>query len=267
VKALLSAVVLTACLAATARADVEIVTSVTNMKSKEESSGTMMMAKDRFAGSVQGDKDDGRIIFRGDQDAMYMINDKKKEYSVFDREMPEKLGKKMDEMKAQMDEALAKMPESQRAMAEKLMKKNPAFQASEPPERKIVKTGEEQKIGRFDCTKYDVTEDGVKTQEIWATPWGSTGLKKEDFAAFEQLGAFMKDLTASLSSMMSKLDLGNASLSRDLDAIDGVPIRTISYEDGKPRLQTTIDSIERKDAPEGIYDVNPDYKRKDLIKD
>lgn len=268
VKSFLTAMILTACLAPTAFADLEIVTSTTNLKSKPETTtGTMMMGKDRFSGGSLGNAkgDEGRVIFRGDLDTMYFINDKKKEYSVFDREMMEKLAATMSEAKAKMDEALANVPEAQRAMVEKLMKKNPAMQAA--PERSVTKTGETMKVGAFDCTRYDVMEDGVKVEEVWAAPWKSAGFRKDDFAAFEQLGKFMEELMASTKDMTSMFGMSQAQISRDFQAYEGIPILTRSFKDGKAIRETKVESIAHKDAPAGTYDVDESYKRKDILKD
>ncbi len=266
-KALLIAAALTAGLAATAFADLEIVTSTTKLKSKPETTtGTMMMGKDRFSGSSAADsKDDGRVIFRGDLETVYFISDKKKEYTAIDREAMEKLAAKMKEVRAQMEEALAGVPAEQRAMMEKMMKKNPAMAAA--PERVVTKSGETKKIGDFNCTRYDVTEDGVKVEEVWTTSWTDAGFKREDFAAFEKLGEFMKALTASMKDMTSMFGMSQAQISRDFESFNGVPILTRSFDDGKAVRETKIESISHKDAPAGTYEVDTSYKKKDLFKD
>lgn len=210
------------------------------------------------------------IVYKAKDEAIYMVDDARKEYVVMNEEMMKQMGdqmegmsKQMEEMAKQMQEALAQVPEEQREMAEKMMKdKMPAAAMASTPEStiEVVKTGEKENIAGKPCERYDITKNGTKTTEIWVTPWNRADMGEKDFAIFKEMAAFMKEMMSASPFMAQGAE---NEFFAGVDEIDGFPVMTREFRDGKATEETVLKSVEKKKLDTAVFALPEGYKKVD----
>lgn len=203
------------------------------------------------------------VIYKSKEETIYMVDDSQKQFTVMDKESIEQIGAQMGDAMKQMEEALAQMPEEQREMARNMMKgKMPAASAATPrPKPEIKKTGEKKTISGKPCHRYDVTKDGVKTTEIWATSWDESDVSKEDFEIFTKMTHFMQDIMSANEFFANSMAQNEFFVG--LEEIDGFPILTRDFKDGEVTDETVLKSVEKKSLAPSVFTVPEGYERSD----
>jgi hypothetical protein len=225
--------------------------------------GQILMTKDML--KTSDPEHSATMIFSSKEQAVYIIEDEKKQYMVMDKESMAKAGGAMAEAMKQAEEALAALPEDQRKMAEKMMKQQMGQAMSSPgaaeaPEQKIRKTDEKKTIDGKPCQRYDLLEDGAKTAEIWATDWSNVDMGKGDFAVFVEFGRFMREMMASIPFGQGNKSMGFLQV---FDEIDGCPIHVRNFENETVSMESTVKSIEKTSLDASSFAVPDGYAKQD----
>lgn len=254
-------------IAASAGADVVIRMTRKDLKPSTPVShlGETVFSSDRLLSKWEGDDADGmsHAIFRGDRNLLWIVDNTKKSYMELTEKEMAATGQKVDAAMEKMKAELEKMPPEQRKMVESMMKGNAGMGSGAQPARSVTKTSEAKTINGFPCTKYEVTVDGRKQADVWATPFDKTGLKAADFAVFTRFTEFISTMLESL-----KLPFGQSPgpMGPGLADIKGVPILTVDYDsEGKPASETSFDSITRGEVPAARYDLPAGYAKKEMF--
>jgi hypothetical protein len=203
-----------------------------------------------------GEGDGPTVIFR--DEALIILNDKERTYSRMDEEQAQALGAQLSAMMQQMKGQLDKLPAEQRAMAESLMKSRLPEQGS-LPDIKIEEAGSEE-IGEYSCQKYVVYQNGTKTGEIFSAPVEAAS---ESMEAFHAMARFSTKLLQPLQNT-PLAELGNHPL-RLLDQVDGFPILSREFRDGRAVRETALKSAMEKDLAADLFAPPKDYKQADLM--
>lgn len=203
------------------------------------------------------------VIYKSKDDAVYMVDDSKRQFIVMNEETMAQMGSQMDAMMKQMEEALAELPPEQREMAEKMMKeKMPGTQPTmTAPKVEVKKAGEKKDIDGKPCERYDITKDGKKTTEIWVTSWSEVGMSEEDFAIFREMASFMQNMMS--SSDFFKNSVSDNEFFAGIEQIDGFPVMTREFVDGEVTEETVLKSVVEKDLDPSTFEISSDYERFD----
>ncbi len=196
------------------------------------------------------------VIFR--DEALVLLNDKERTYSRVDEELAQALGAQIGGMMKQMQAHLDSLPAEQREMAESMMKARMPAQGSSS-DVKIEETGSE-KIGEYSCQKYVIYQDGKKVGELFAAPVEAAG---ESMEAFHAMARFTTKLLESLQNT-PLAELGNHPL-RLLDQVEGFPILSREFRDGRAVRETTLKSALEKDLDADLFAPPEGYKEVDLL--
>jgi hypothetical protein len=196
------------------------------------------------------------VIFR--DEALIILNTKERTYSRVDEEQAKALGQQLGGLMQQMQAQLDKMPAEQRAMAESMMKGRMPAQAA-LPEIKIEQAGSE-KVGDYACQKYIVYQDDTKTAEIFTA---EVGAAEESMEAFHAMARFSTKLLESFQGT-PLAELGNHPL-RLMEEVEGFPILTREFKDGRAVRETTLKSAEEKDLGDDLFSPPSGYKQADLM--
>jgi hypothetical protein len=182
------------------------------------------MAKDR----MRNEEGDRVTIVRADLKKMYLLDTKAKTVSTID--LPFDMKKYM--------------PPDMAPMVEQMMGQMKVT---------VTPTTETKKIKEWNAVKYTMTTTlpmgGALTQEIWATKDVEL-----DRAAFQEL-----------SGAMMSTGMGGAAMAAEHKKIEGLPVlteRTQTMMGMSFKSREEITSIEKKDAPEGLYEVPKGYTEK-----
>jgi hypothetical protein len=209
---------------------------------------------------------ENQLIFRGDQNKVWILRPQDKAYIELTPES-------MSRMKAQMDQAMARMQQQMAAMPPEQRKQMEAMMAargmgpggsSAPQQIQFEKAGEPKKVGDFTCTPYHVTMGSGPTSDFCMATLADLGLTRDDVKAYVSFGKFMSQMGAAGAqrSPMAQFDL---DLIKQQIGFDGFPVQTtFTAPDGKHVVQTTLKSIKHEDTPAASFELPAGYTRGDM---
>ncbi len=206
------------------------------------------------------------MIFR--DDLFLMINHDDKTYTVIDEAMLEEIGSRMSAAMTKMEAQLAQMPPEQRAMMEKMMQgQMPDMMSKQnaapmPPLR--VERGESSEWKSYPCVKYSIYTGDEKSDEICAAPHDAIEGVDDAMQGFRKMSEFLKKMTASLPEAFGGMAENPMTM---LEQIDGFPVHSLHFENGKLSEETTLDSATEQTLDESMFAAPADYRKQDLFRE
>ena len=226
-------------------------------KKPKVSTGAWIIGADRM--SIRWDdapaEGHGGFIFRGDQELIWVVDDRTKSYEQVDKAVLDQMSAQLTAVKAEMQARIDQLPADERAQAEEMMKKYAGDVQDVAPvlEPDYRKTSESKVIDGHTCTKYDVYSGDDLTSHAWVAPYADLGLSEKDGAVFQKMGEFVARLSGPMASMKRRDYI-------PMHELGGVPLLSQDVEDGKVTRETRIDSVTRAAAPAGSFEVPAGYK-------
>lgn len=203
---------------------------------------------------------DVSLIFDGN--SFLVMDHGEKTYIVMDEAMLMEISDKMSEAMKQMEAHLAALPAEQRAMAEQMMQSQlGATEGREPasPPR-VEKTGSDSWQGRS-CTKFDVFENDIKTQEICSAPLDQINGAAEMMQTYQEMARFVTQLSESLPEPLGSSFNDHPGMVAEL--IGGFPVHSVEYRMGAPAQQVGMESISEKSLDSALFEAPGDYQQRD----
>ncbi|MCW5981597.1 MAG: hypothetical protein KIT09_26165 [Bryobacteraceae bacterium] len=223
-----------------------------DLKDNEKTDLTMLIEPSRLRTNIKKHDADSSIIFltEGDDYKMLVLDNAKKEYRVFDRKTIRELSDKIGGAMAQMQEQLKKMSPEQRAMVEKMMGKMGGAPAAPPPVT-FTRTGADAVNGR-PCVTYDGVQGGEKISEVCAAAPAALNLTPADMAVFEKMTSLFDELMTSMRQLPFLRSVGLKLVDKQ---IDGIPVRQVQFESGRPASRFEIQDSSRRDFSDADFSV------------
>lgn len=213
------------------------------------------------------------MIYDRASHAMKVVDHGKKNYTVIDQEMIERMNQRLDEAMQQYQQALEKVPAAQRGMMERMMKERMPHlaDAQEKAEREtsIRTPGETKTVGGYKAMLAEYFVDGKKEGEFWTVPWDQLPGSEEVAAAFKDFAGFMDGMRKALSrgpagGFIDARD-GAQNLLRQIEELDGFPVLTRTFgEQGSLLNETVLKGIESRDIAGKTFRVPDGYERNSL---
>jgi hypothetical protein len=221
-------------------------------------SGRMRTERTERDGDVQ------LVLFKNQ--AMYMLDSKTKTYRVIDKSTAEQMSAQLANAKKQMEARMAAMPPEQRKKMEEMMAKLGKGGAAgmmpgapKPPQRTLKNSGRSETVAGIKCTIWEAYEDGKKDEELCAAAPGALPGGDDVMKTFRDISTMMSSFTESLGS-------GRADNQpwHDMDKINGVPILTRDFDDGKPTSEMRMTVVRKESVPGASFEVPAGYTAKKL---
>ena len=111
------------------------------------------------------------------------------------------------------------------------------------------------------CTKYDVFENDIKTQEICSAPLDQINGAAEMMDTFQGMASFVKKLSESLPGPLGSSFNEHPGMVAEL--IGGFPVHSIEYRMGKPNTEVSMESIREEELSVDKFEVPADYALQD----
>ncbi len=200
-------------------------------------------------------------IFLGSKQLLFSIDSASKQYTEISKEDMKAISAKMDAAMSQLDAKMASMPPEQQAMMKQMMggmMKKMMPQETAPAE--ITKTNETETISGYPCVKYIVKRGSEVTREYWVADPSVLSGGSELRTALDSMGSFLKELIGSLSKGPMAGMMENPF--SEFSAVEGVPIKTILYKDGKRHSETIITSIANEGLEPDVFQIPDGYSKK-----
>jgi hypothetical protein len=200
------------------------------------------------------------LIFKNQ--ALYTMDAKSKSYRVIDKATAEQMGAQVAAAKKKMEERMAAMPPEQRKRMEDMMAKlgngaGPAM-LGKPRQRSLKNTGRTETVAGIKCTIWEAVEEGQKEQELCAAPPSSVPGGDEVIKTFRDIAAMLSSLTDKLGSQASQQPW------RDMETINGVPILTRDFADGKATSEMRLTVVRKESVPGASFEIPAGFTEKKL---
>jgi hypothetical protein len=192
--------------------------------------------------------------------AMYVLDPKSQSYRKIDKATVDQMATKLAQARKQMQAAMANMPPERRAMMEKMMGQlGGAGGADEGPKRVLKKTGRTETVAGIKCTVWEASVGADKVEELCAAPTGSVAGGEEMMKTMREVGEMLKGFTQSFGAG-SKMD----NDWRDIETLNGVPIVTRDFRDGKVSSETRLTVARKESVAAGQFEVPAGYTEKKI---
>jgi hypothetical protein len=247
-------------------AGAEAATVITMSQSGDATEGrtqTMYLESDR----LRMTSPTGGLIYRGDMNKAFVIDDKRHSYIEMSPESMQKLSARMNDAMAKMQQSLAAMPEAQRKQVEAMMASRgmPGMdKAPAPPQITYKKNGDPKKVGSWSCVPYTMIMNGDAESNMCIAKLSDVGLTRDDLKPFIGLSTLMGK---SLSQMghQNTSPMAGTDLETMTKAIgfEGFPVQTTSAG-GTGGYSSTVQSVDHKDASPGTFDLPAGYTKREM---
>jgi uncharacterized protein DUF4412 len=213
---------------------------------------------------LQPDGDSQIVVFKSQ--SMYMLEPKSKSYRVIDKATAERMGAQVAEAKKKMDERLAAMSPEQRQKMQDLVDKMGSkggsamagLTGAKPPERTVKNTGRTETVAGIKCTIWEATVNGKKEEELCAAPAAAMPGGDEIMKTFRDIATMLSSFTQSFGGS------GDNQPWRDMEKINGVPILTRDFNDGKVETEMRLTAVRKESVPGASFEVPAGYTEKKM---
>lgn len=247
------------CMAANTHAGTIYETTTKELTGGKESSTRLQVQDGQLRVDRKDPDGDGVMIYKND--AVHVLNPQEKSYVLIDRAAIKRFADQVNPALKQVEEQLKNMSPEQRAMVEKMMGSRLPQERGATAE--VVKTGRKDKIAGLACTYSEVRRGSALEQELCLAPPSSLTGGQEMFDVARKMSALMEDMLSSLQSPTLRQTLG--AQVEPYAKLDGFPVFSRIYEDGKPSLETTLQSMRAASIAASQFDIPAGYKRKDMM--
>jgi uncharacterized protein DUF4412 len=234
-----------------------------------DGSGTPTTSKMWFDGGrmrterLEHDGDQNLVIFKNQ--SLYTVDAKSKSYRVIDKATAEKMGAQVAAAKKQMEARMAAMPPEQRKKMEEMMAKygkgaaGAMMPGAKQSQRTLKNSGRTETVAGIKCTVWEAYEDGKKEEELCAAPAGSIPGGDDVIKTFREISTMLTSFTDKLGTRAP----GDAPW-RDMETINGVPILTRDFDDGKATSETRLTVVRKESVAGSSFEVPAGYAEKKL---
>lgn len=246
--------------AAAASAGTYIESAHSDLREADKPAQIMKMWFDAGKFRAQSDQGERAQIFR--DGTLYMLEVPQKHYTAIDKSSLDQLSATIAQMRTQMRAKMAGMPPEQRAMMEKMLGEagSSAGSVSEP-KRTVQATARTESVAGHRCTIWEVTSGGRKEQEVCVVPPATLPGGREVMATMRELGEMFQGF-ASRTGIAGR-DAASQSWS-ELRNIDGIPVLTRLYENGRLNHEVRLTTIESAPVPVSVFEVPADFTQRKL---
>jgi hypothetical protein len=203
------------------------------------------------------------VIFRQDKGLFWIIDQKGKTYMEITKQDFQQMKAKMNETKSMMEEQTKHLTPEQQQMLKKVMSGRgmPGTQPASTVKTAYKKIAAGEKVNQWVCAKYEGYREDKKVKDVWTTDWKSLGLTPESFKLMKELGEFFEEFTKDMASSFDKI--GSEEWEKE-QGYAGIPIKTLSYTDGKLRSATEVTEVKQENLAPALFELTPELKKKEM---
>ncbi|UCF36464.1 MAG: hypothetical protein JSU96_16835 [Acidobacteriota bacterium] len=188
------------------------------------------------------------VVFRGDLQAMYMIDHGEQAYVRIDEERIAVLSERFAQAMQQMEEQLAQLPEHQRKIMQDMMNKN----RPQNEEFRVDVRGVGEEDG---FNKYEVWIGDTKRSEVWVTPPAEMNIPAESVQVFRNMSNFYEQLLSTFRNNPMMQTIGENPFP-GFTQMNGFPVRIFHLEE---RQETRFSKAEAGELDPAQFEPPPDY--------
>lgn len=194
---------------------------------------------------------------------VYIVEMDEKRYTTLDKDSIQSLSGQIAEARKQMEARMKNMSPEQREMVEKMLGGMGGLgSAKEAPARSVKATSRTDAAAGQTCKVWEVMVGEVKEEELCVVPPGSLPGGAEMMATMKELGELFKGFMDSLGGAGSRNAINDAW--RDLQAVNGIPIITRTFENGKASQEIRLTAVRNETVPTSQFTVPAGFTQRKL---
>jgi hypothetical protein len=212
---------------------------------------TALVGDDAMRLDMQSDEGSVTFIFRRDRDLFWLIQGDRGSYLEINREDLKRMKAEMDRAFEMMEEQLKDLPPEQREMVEKMMKEKMPHRPETPTFKKVASG---VNVGSWKCDQYTGSVGERKTVDVWTVGWNELKVDENAFEVMRAMGDFLGEVVPESTILFR---VGSRKTPEDTDSEDyyGLPVKVVSYENGKTVSTVRLTQIETRDFPQETFDL------------
>jgi hypothetical protein len=205
-------------------------------------------------------KPDDAVIFK--DDALIAVDHGRKSYTVMDRATLQNMAGTVDKAMKELEEKMASMSPEQRAMVEKMMGKSAPGSAKPKIPLQFKNTGKREKVGKYECALWQAEIEGQVRWQHCVVPFNQVQGGEEMLAVLKKMSTMMEDIIRSTNAtwLTDAMDAGWEGIR----SIDGYPVLTRSFDEGKPETETVYVSSQKTTIAAANFEPPAGYKQQQL---
>lgn len=239
----------------------------------EEKSETKVYIKDKML-RMDFMEDEGTpestMLYNSSKREMVIIDHEDRSYVVMDRESIKKMSEQINQAMAQFEQALKDVPPEQREMMKRMMKDQMPGMGDPAVARPELKRSGSTTVNGYKCDLYDVYANNKKIMQHCITQWSNIEGGEEISAIMLEMASFTDEILKSLTSEAGPL--GSAiqfehNLFKQLEEMNGFPVRTIEYENGSVESESHFKSSKRTAVDSSVFNIPANYRKQTMEMD
>ncbi|MGH7598340.1 MAG: DUF4412 domain-containing protein, partial [bacterium] len=238
-------------------------TQTTTAKPEDKMTNKTYVDSDRMRMEAQAMGGTQIVIFRQDKGLFWIIDQKGKTYMEITKQDFQQMKAKMNEAKTMIDEQTKHLTPEQKQMMEKMMQSRgmPAMQPAGAAKITYKKAASGEKVNQWVCARYEGYREDKKIKEVWTTDWKSLGLTPESFKVMKDLSEFFAEFAKDMASSFDKI--GSEEWEKQ-QGYTGIPVKTLSYMDGKLRAATEVTEVKQESLAAALFDLPTGLTKKEM---
>lgn len=199
-----------------------------------------------------------RMLFDDKAQVLRLVNEDGKEYVDITKDFRSTMDP--SGQMAKMQKQLESLPKEQRAMAEQMMQQ--AMSRMGGPQEQLVYnwTSDKQKIAGYDCTRVEGMRGPRKVTEYCGSTSNDLKLTDKDRQTVLDMQGYLRNFLIAVRS-----DDGSARAFAWDTSVDGYPVLTRCFEDGKMTLELTLATVDRKGPSDEQFKIDG-FKKMEMPK-
>lgn len=191
---------------------------------------------------------------------MYILDETDKTYIAFDKATMEKLAAKLNAGMEKMKEQIAKLPPDQRAQLERELAKQTGTDGKGHTVE-AVDTGKTDKVDARTCKVWDIKRNDELDDQLCVVPFAALPGKENFQAMFAEFAKVFEEMAKSVPMLAGTMTNEFSALNK----VNGYPMRTRAYDNGKLGDEEQLVKIWREEAiPAAMFEIPADYHPKQM---
>jgi hypothetical protein len=200
-----------------------------------------------------------RIVFRSGEDAVWLVDAKRRTYYQVDPKSAEAAASQVAGLRQGLEQGLEALSPEQREAVKDLLGELAAPSAEPLPEYRLRRTRETGRYAGIACARQDVLDGERRVGDVCLAPYGAPPLARAQVAAVPALGGFLRRTLAPLAREFPSLaDLAPFTA---LESIDGFPLAVRSVEDDGATRETLVTKVEETPVDASLFELPQGFAR------
>lgn len=207
----------------------------------------------------------GGMIYRSGKKEMIAMDHAAREYYVIDQATMDRMAEQVRSAMEQTEAALEGMSPEERALAEQMIQRSLA-DAEKVVDYDLVASGKSDEIAGFECSYYDVLQEGRKIRDLCVTPWSEIAEGKQAAKAMKELADFFENMRKAFSGAggLDAMDRQQEMFAY-MEELGGYPVLSRDYDvNGRAESESRLQAARSEKISASLFDPPPGYQQLEL---